>query len=92
MSDPDNAVNVGEPAKSVDVLLERARMFDRVFAGTTEGQAVLDVLDAKFRAQRIYQAGGLDGQRETDRRAAQKEVIDFIYDLLRRAQQGDRNE
>lgn len=86
---PDNERNVGPVAGEVDPALERARMFNRVFDGTTEGAAVLEILDARFRAQRIYTAGGIDAQRETDRRAAQKEVIDYIYDLLRRAQLGE---
>ena len=68
-----------------------AKAVNRVFSHG-DGTAVLDYLDARFRAQRIYQAGGRQAQRETERRAAQKEVIDHIYDLMRRAQQGDPNE
>ena len=73
-------------------MLELALSVNRVFNGTTEGQAVLEALDLKFRAQRIYTPGGLEGQRETDRRAAQKEVIDWIYAQLLRSQRGDVNE
>ena len=70
---------------------ELAALVNRVFANG-DGMTVLDYLDARFRVQRIYQAGGMEAQRETERRAAQKEVIDHIFDLMRRAQQGDPNE
>lgn len=67
-----------------------AHMFNRFFT-SGDGPAVLDVLDAKYRVQQIYKPGGIEGQRETDRRAAQKEVVDFIYFMLSRAQRGDPN-
>lgn len=82
---------MAESVQTIDPGEEIARAFDRVFS-TGDGPAVLDHLELKYRAQRIYHAGGIDGQRETDRRAAQKEVIDYVLSLIHRAQRGDRNE
>lgn len=48
------------------------------FQGFKPGTKVLEDLVARFHDRRIYQAGGLEGQRETERRAARKEVIEFI--------------
>lgn len=70
---------------------EVARAFNRVF-NNGDGPMVLEVLDLRFRAQRVYVPGGIEGQRETDRRAAQKEVVDYIYAQMHRAQRGDPNE
>lgn len=71
--------------------LDLAKAFDRVFAHG-DGAAVLEHLMRLFRAQTIYTPGGLEGQRETDRRAAQKEVVDYILRLMARAQGGDPND
>ncbi len=48
------------------------------FQGFKPGQAVLEDLAARFHDRHIYKPGGTEGQRETERRAAQKEVIEFI--------------
>lgn len=76
--------------QAADAAMAVAAAFNRVFTNG-DGVMVLEILDSRFRAQRIYQSGGLDGQRETDRRAAQKEVVDFIYAQIARAQRGDPN-
>lgn len=65
-------------------------MLHRVFVGHHEGVRVLDLLDQKFRAQQVWAPGGIEGQRETDRRAAHKEVIDFIYVCIADAEEGFR--
>ena len=70
---------------------ELARTFDRVFQ-SGDGEVVLNYLDGRFRGRQTYAQGGRSGQRETDRRAAHKEVIDHIYQQMLRAQQGDPNE
>lgn len=48
------------------------------FEGFKPGQKVLEDLCARFHDRAIYAPGGIDGQRETERRAARKEVIEFI--------------
>ena len=48
------------------------------FAGFKPGQNVLEDLVARFHDRPVYVAGGLEGQRETEKRAAQKEVVGFI--------------
>lgn len=60
------------------------------FQGFKPGQNVLKDLVARFHDRTIYVSGGLEGSRETEKRAAQKEVIAFI---LRRIGQigGDDN-
>lgn len=58
--------------------LAPAEMYNRVFVGHHEGATVLEDLVARFHDRQIYVAGGLEAQRETEKRAAQKEVIGFI--------------
>lgn len=48
------------------------------FEGFRPGQNVLADLCARFHDRSIYTPGGLEGARETERRAAQKDVITFI--------------
>lgn len=55
-----------------------ADMYHRVFVGHKEGGIVLEDLVARFHDRTIHVAGGLEAQRETEKRAAQKEVIGFI--------------
>lgn len=64
-------------------------MYHRVFVGHKEGALVLEDLVARFHDRPVYVAGGIEGQRETEKRAAQKEVIGFI---LRRISQIDQPE
>lgn len=48
------------------------------FESFKHGQKVIEDLVARFHDRSIYVAGGLEAQRETERRAAQKDVITFI--------------
>jgi hypothetical protein len=48
------------------------------FQGFKPGRNVLEDLTARFHDRRVYKPGGVEGQRETERRAAQKEVVEFI--------------
>ena len=57
------------------------------FQGFKPGQAVLEDLVGRFHDGQVYVPGGLEGARETERRAARKEVIEYI---LRRLTQLDR--
>lgn len=60
------------------------------FQGFKPGQKVLEDLCARFHDRRTYVQGGLEGQRETERRAAQKDVVTFI--LARLGQIDDQGE
>lgn len=63
-------------------LLANAEDYRATFEGFRPGQKVLEDLVARFHDRRTYVAGGMEGQRETDRRAAQKEVVGFILNRL----------
>lgn len=52
-------------------------MFARVFEGMPEGGVILQDLVSRF-GRNPYVAGGHEGDRETCRRAGQREVVDFI--------------
>jgi hypothetical protein len=53
-------------------------MYSRVFVQNPEGQLVLEDLLARFHDRKLWVAGGVEGARETERRAAQQEVLRFI--------------
>lgn len=60
--------------------------YKATFEGFRPGAKVLEDLLARFHDRSIHVAGGIEAQRETEKRAAQKEVIGFI---LRRIGQID---
>lgn len=66
-------------------------MYHRVFVGHHEGATVLEDLIARFHDRETYVKGGLEGQRETEKRAAQKEVIGFILRRIGQIHQGEDN-
>jgi len=53
-------------------------MYSRVFVGHHEGATVLEDLVSRFHDRPIHVSGGIEAQRETEKRAAQKEVVGFI--------------
>lgn len=53
-------------------------MYHRVFVGHHEGATVLEDLVARFHDRPVYVPGGIEAERETNARAAQKEVVGFI--------------
>lgn len=61
-----------------------AEDYAATFVHFKPGQKVLEDLCAKFHDREIHVAGGIEGQRETEKRAAQKNVLSFI---LRKAGQ-----
>ena len=67
---------------------DMARLMAEVFT-VGNGPLVLDHLDAMFRARPTYVAGGIESQRETERRAAHKEVIDYVLSMIQSAQEGE---
>lgn len=64
-------------------------MYRRVFTVSGEGAKVLEDLVARFHDRRTYVSGGLEGQRETERRAAQKEVVGYILSRLGQIEEGE---
>lgn len=60
---------------------ELAALYQRVLGGP-EGEKLLLDLAARFYDRPIYVPGGEEGARETERRAAQHEVIAFILRQL----------
>lgn len=66
-----------------------AELYHRVFVGHKEGAKVLEDLVARFHDRTIHVSGGMDAQRETEKRAAQKEVIGFILRRIGAVHQGD---
>jgi hypothetical protein len=76
--------------KSTDSMTraDMARLMAEVFT-VGNGPVVLDHLDALFRARATYVAGGIESQRETERRAAHKEVIDYVMAMIQFAQEGE---
>lgn len=50
----------------------------RVFEGHHEGVLILEDLVRRFYDVNTYVAGGIEGQRESDRRSARREVVHYI--------------
>lgn len=67
-------------------------MYHRVFVGHAEGAKVLEDLVARYHDRSVWVAGGVDGQRETEKRAAQREVVGFILRRLMLVQTGGSDE
>lgn len=61
-------------------------MYTRVFEGHHEGVLILEDLVARFYDVNVF-VGGAHGQRETDRRAARREVVQFILHRIGQVQQ-----
>jgi hypothetical protein len=77
--------------KNDDAAGELAKKYSRVFVGFHEGTEVLQDLVARFHDRSIHVAGGIEAQRETEKRAAQKEVIGFILRKIGQVSQEDSN-
>jgi hypothetical protein len=56
-------------------------MYARVF-GNGEGALLLQDLTARFFDVNVYCPGGIEAQRETERRAARREVVRFILSQM----------
>ena len=61
-----------------------AAVYQRVFE-VGEGAQVLEHLTALYHDRPTYRPGGLEAQRETERRAAQKEVVEYLLRQLGQA-------
>jgi hypothetical protein len=68
-----------------------AAVYHRVFEGHHEGAQILAELTRRFYDVDVYTPGGLEGQRETDRKAARREVIHFILVKLSQVNVRDPN-
>lgn len=58
--------------------------FARIFEGSPAGERVFDDLVRRFARSPVY-SGGIDGIRESDRRAGQREVVEFITRRINQA-------
>lgn len=61
------------------------------FEGFKPGQKVLEDLMAKFHDRATWAPGGVEGARETERRAAQKDVVGYILRRLGQTIGGESN-
>lgn len=64
----------------------------QTFVEFRPGVKVLEDLVARFHDKPTYVRGGIEGQRETERRAAQKEVLTYILLKLGQVQQQEEGE
>lgn len=62
--------------------------YRHTFEGFKPGQKVLEDLVARFHDRAVWVPGGPEGARETEKRAAQKEVIGFILRKLGQVNDG----
>lgn len=70
-----------KPPELTDGEKELAALYQRVLT-SPEGEKLMLDLTARFYDRPTYVAGGPEGARETERRAAQAEVIAFILRQL----------
>jgi hypothetical protein len=68
-----------------------AEAYHRVFVGHHEGALILEDLVARFYDVDCWAPGGAEGARETDRRAARREVVHFILTKLGQVGRPDPN-
>lgn len=66
-------------------------MYSRVFEGHAEGRILLEDLVRRFYDVPIYVRGGIEGARETERRAARREPVHFILSQLGQVKGEDPN-
>lgn len=57
---------------------ELKSLYRAVFVENTEGSKVLEHLVGMYHDRSIHVPGGIEGQRETEKRAAQKDLIGYI--------------
>jgi len=69
------------------VELATAEDYKATFESFRPGTKVLEDLTARFHDRPVYVAGGIEAQRETERRAAQKQVLEWIFSRLAQPEQ-----
>lgn len=79
MADPRKLPELSDDAKAL------AALYQRVLT-TPEGEKMLLDLTARFYDRPVYVQGGADAARETERRAAQNEVVAFMLRQLGQVQ------
>lgn len=65
--------------------------YSRVFEQHHEGSLIMADLTRRFYDVNVFVPGGIEAQRETERRAARREVIHFILTQLSQVGQVDPN-
>ena len=81
-----------ERGKPASAQLATADDYRQTFEGFKPGQKVLEDLLARFHDRSVYVPGGIEGQRETEKRAAQKEVVGFILRRLGQIPEGSNDD
>lgn len=71
-----------QPAQRLAPETATAQDYVHTFEGFGPGRKVLEDLVARFHDRPVYVPGGVEGARETEARAAQKEVVGFILRKL----------
>jgi hypothetical protein len=66
-------------------------MYARVFEGHHEGVLILEDLVRRFYDVSLWHPGGVDGQRETERAVARREVVHHILTMIGQVNQPDTN-
>lgn len=69
-----------------------AEAYARVFEQHHEGVLILEDLVHRFYDVNVFVPGGVDAQRETERRAARREVVHFILTRIGQVGKADTNE
>lgn len=82
---------MAETAKSEQLEIATREEYSQTFEGFKPGQKVLEDLMARFHDRSIWMPGGVEGARETERRAAQKDVVGFILRRLGQNIGGNNN-
>ena len=66
--------------------------YARVFEQHHEGVKILEDLVRRFYDVNVFVPGGVDAQRETDRRAARREVVHYILTKIGQVGKADPND
>lgn len=62
--------------------MNKGELYRRVFDTSQDGKDVLIDLMARFHDCPLFVAGGIEGERETARRVARREVVSFILNKI----------
>ena len=81
-----------EPAQRIVSEIATAEDYKATFEAHRSGEKVLMDLQARFHDRQIWVPGALEGARETERRAAQQEVIGYILRKLGQIEEGKPDE
>ncbi len=75
-----------------DALHATPEAYARVFEQHHEGVLILEDLVRRFYDVNVFVPGGIDAQRETERRAARREVVHYILTKIGQVGKVDPND